>query len=105
MPRPDEDGERRYGVGMSSGEAWSIWDRGRIGMSWLYINDILINADDHIPYEPGRAWLGACSVCAFREIHYRIDACGLGSARPQKIRKDCRVLKFLRFVGSPGRSV
>ena len=102
-PWTDEDGKQRYGVGMSSGEAWSIWDRGRIGMSLLYINDILINADDHISsMSPGELGLVpvpfAPSGQSITELHVR----GLGvCATTEDPEKIAASWKFLRFVGSP----
>jgi multiple sugar transport system permease protein len=102
-PWIDEDGEQRYGVGMSSGEAWSIWDRGRIGMGLLYINDILINADDHISsMSPGELGLVpvpfAPSGQSITELHVR----GLGvCATTEDPEKIAASWKFLRFVGSP----
>ena len=102
-PWTDEDGQQRYGVGMSSGEAWSIWDRGRIGMGLLYINDILINADDHIsnmsPEELGLAPIPfAPSGKSITELHVR----GLGiCATTEDPEKIAAAWKFLRFVGSP----
>ena len=102
-PWTDEDGQQRYGVGMSSGEAWSIWDRGRIGMGLLYINDILINADDHISsMSPGELGLVpvpfAPSGQSITELHVR----GLGvCATTEDPEKIAASWKFLRFVGSP----
>lgn len=102
-PWVDEDGGQRYGVGMSSGEAWSIWDRGRIGMGLLYINDILINADDHISsMSPGELGLVpvpfAPSGKSITELHVR----GLGvCATTEDPEKIAASWKFLRFVGSP----
>ena len=102
-PWIDEDGEQRYGVGVSSGEAWSIWDRGRIGMGLLYINDILINADDHISsMSPGELGLVpvpfAPSGQSITELHVR----GLGiCATTEDPEKIAASWKFLRFVGSP----
>ena len=102
-PWTDEDGQQRYGVGMSSGEAWSIWDRGRIGMGLLYINDILINADDHISnMSPGELGLVpvpfAPSGKSITELHVR----GLGiCATTEDPEKIAASWKFLRFVGSP----
>ena len=102
-PWTDEDGQQRYGVGMSSGEAWSIWDRGRIGMGLLYINDILINADDHISsMSPGELGLVpvpfAPSGQSITELHVR----GLGvCATTEDPEKIAASWKFMRFVGSP----
>jgi ABC-type sugar transport system permease subunit/ABC-type glycerol-3-phosphate transport system substrate-binding protein len=102
-PWVDKDGQQRYGVGMSSGEAWSIWDRGRIGIGLLYINDILINADDHISsMSPGELGLVpvpfAPSGKSITELHVR----GLGvCATTEDPEKIAASWKFLRFVGSP----
>ena len=101
-PWVDSNGNQRYGVGVSD-EAWPIWDRGRIGMALLYMNDILINVDDHIssmsPDELGLVPVPiAPSGKSLTELHVR----GLGicatTEDPQKIAASW---KFLRFVGSP----
>ena len=101
----DEDGEQRYGVSMSSASL-DQWDRGRIGMSLLYINDILINADDHISsMSPGELGLVpvpfAPSGKSITELHVR----GLGvCATTEDPEKIAASWKFLRFVGSRRRA-
>ena len=101
-PWVDAAGKQRYGVGVSD-EAWPIWDRGRIGMALLYINDILINVDDHIssmsPDELGLVPVPtAPSGQSLTELHVR----GLGvCATTEDPAKIDAAWKFLRFVGSP----
>lgn len=101
-PWVDSRGKQRYGVGVSD-EAWPIWDRGRIGMALLYINDILINVDDHIssmsPDELGLVPVPvAPSGKSLTELHVR----GLGiCATTEDPAKIDAAWKFLRFVGSP----
>lgn len=101
-PWVDANGKQRYGVGVSD-EAWPIWDRGRIGMALLYINDILINVDDHIssmsPDELGLVPVPlAPSGQSLTELHIR----GLGiCATTEDPAKIDAAWKFLRFVGSP----
>ncbi|MBL6837990.1 MAG: extracellular solute-binding protein, partial [Puniceicoccaceae bacterium] len=101
-PWIDAEGEQRYGVGVSD-EAWPIWDRGRIGMALLYMNDTLINVDDHVSsMSPGELGMVPVPVSpagkSLTELHVR----GLGicatTEDPQKIDA---AWKFLRFVGSP----
>ena len=101
-PWVDSNGNQRYGVGVSD-EAWPIWDRGRIGMALLYMNDILINVDDHIssmsPDELGLVPVPyAPSGQSITELHVR----GLGiCATTEDPEKIAAAWKFLRFVGSP----
>lgn len=101
-PWVDSNGKQRFGVGVSD-EAWPIWDRGRIGMALLYINDILINVDDHIssmsPDELGLVPVPvAPSGKSITELHVR----GLGiCATTEDPEKIDAAWKFLRFVGGP----
>jgi multiple sugar transport system permease protein len=101
-PWENAEGKKRYGVGVSD-DAWPIWDRGRVGMALLYINDILINLDNHIsnmsPDELGLVPVPrAPSGDSITELHMR----GLGicatTENPEKI---AAAWKFIRFVGSP----
>ena len=101
-PWIDDNGNQRYGVGVSD-EAWPIWDRGRVGMAMLYINDVLINVDDHIS-SMNSDELGlvpvpvAPSGKSLTELHVR----GLGiCATTEDPNKIAAAWKFLRFVGSP----
>ncbi len=95
-------GETRYGVGRSR-DVWYLWDKGRVGMAFLYMNDLLFNMDSHIaglnPEELGlvpvpRSPIGVSTT----ELHMR----GLGicatTKDPEKIKAAWR---FIRFVGSP----
>jgi hypothetical protein len=43
----DEKGKKQYGVGRTEA-AWPLWNDGRIGMVFLYVNDLLINADENL---------------------------------------------------------
>ena len=101
-PWVDARGKQRYGVGVSD-EAWPIWDRGRIGMALLYMNDTLINVDDHVssmsPDELGMVPVPVAPTGkSLTELHVR----GLGicatSEDPERIAASW---KFIRFVGSP----
>jgi ABC-type sugar transport system permease subunit/ABC-type glycerol-3-phosphate transport system substrate-binding protein len=101
-PWTDERGNQRYGVGLSD-EAWPTWDRGRIGMALLYINDILINLDDRIssmsPEELGLVPIPvAPSGKSVTELHVR--GLGICATTEDPDRMDA-AWKFLRFVGSP----
>lgn len=102
-PWKDPDsGQVRYGVGPTQ-DAWYLWDKGRIGMAMLYVNDMLINIDSHIaglnPDEVGLVPVPASPAgTSITELHVR----GLGicstSTDPGKI---AAAWKFIRFVGSP----
>jgi len=95
-------GKTRYGVGRSR-DSWHLWDKGQIGMAFLYMNDLLLNMDSHVaglnPEEVGlvpvpRSPLGK----SITELHMR----GLGicttTTDPEQIMAAWR---FIRFVGSP----
>jgi len=95
-------GTTRYGVGRSR-DSWHLWDKGQIGMAFLYMNDLLMNMDSHIaglnPEEVGlvpipRSPRGK----SITELHMR----GLGicatTTDPAQIKAAWR---FIRFVGSP----
>jgi len=95
-------GKTHYGVGRSR-ESWHLWDKGQIGMAFLYMNDLLLNMDSHVaglnPEEVGlvpvpRSPRGK----SITELHMR----GLGicatTTDPEQIRAAWR---FIRFVGSP----
>ena len=101
-PWKDSSGEQRYGVGRSR-EAWHLWDKGRVGMALLYMNDVLMNMDEHIsamnPEEVGLVPVPKSPIGkSITELHVR----GLGicatTEDPDLIRA---TWAFIRFVGSP----
>ena len=101
-PWKDSSGELRYGVGRSR-EAWHLWDKGRVGMALLYMNDVLMNMDEHIsamnPEEVGLVPVPKSPIGkSITELHVR----GLGicatTEDPDLIRA---TWAFIRFVGSP----
>jgi ABC-type sugar transport system permease subunit/ABC-type glycerol-3-phosphate transport system substrate-binding protein len=101
-PWQSPSGDTLHGVGPLR-DAWHLWDRGRVGMVLLYMNDILINIDSHIagmnPSEVGLAPVPRSPINkSTTELHVR----GLGitatTKDPEKIRAAWR---FIRFVGSP----
>ena len=101
-PWKDSSGEQRYGIGRSR-EAWHLWDKGRVGMALLYMNDVLMNMDEHIsamnPEEVGLVPVPKSPIGkSITELHVR----GLGicatTEDPDLIRA---TWAFIRFVGSP----
>ena len=101
-PWKDSKGNTQYGVGRSR-EAWHLWDKGRVGMALLYINDILLNMDPLLaglnPEELGLIPIPTSPQGkSITELHMR----GLGicatTTDPEKIKAAWR---FIRFVGSP----
>jgi multiple sugar transport system permease protein len=101
-PWMDPDGNQRYGVGRSR-EAWHLWDKGRVGMVLLYINDVLINIDPLLsglnPEEVGLVPVPKSPRgTSVTELHMR----GLGicatTTDPDRI---LAAWRFIRFVGSP----
>jgi len=95
-------GKARYGVGRSR-DSWHLWDKGRIGMVFLYMNDLLLNMDSHIaglnPEEVGLVPIPRSPRgTSITELHMR----GLGicatTTDPEQIKAAWR---FIRFVGSP----
>ncbi len=101
-PWKDSSGEQRFGVGRSR-EAWHLWDKGRVGMALLYMNDVLMNMDEHIsamnPEEVGLIPVPKSPIGkSITELHVR----GLGicatTEDPDLIRA---TWAFIRFVGSP----
>ena len=101
-PWRDSAGKQRHGVGRSH-DAWHLWDKGRVGMALLYMNDILMNMDEHIsgmnPEEVGLVPVPESPIGkSITELHVR----GLGicatTEDPAKIRA---AWEFIRFVGSP----
>ncbi len=95
-------GKIRYGVGRSR-DSWHLWDKGRIGMAFLYMNDLLLNMDSHIaglnPEEVGLIPVPKSPIGkSITELHMR----GLGicatTTDPEQIKAAWR---FIRFVGSP----
>jgi ABC-type sugar transport system permease subunit/ABC-type glycerol-3-phosphate transport system substrate-binding protein len=101
-PWKDATGKQRYGIGHTA-NPWQQWTRGRLGMTFLYINDTLINIDDLISSSTANE-VGLVPVpqsyagTSTTELHVR----GLGitttTTDPEIIRAAWR---FVRFVGSP----
>jgi len=99
-PWKDPNGKTQYGAGRTR-DAWHLWDKGRVGMVLLYINDTLINIDSHLselnPDEVGIVPVPASPSGSTTELHMR----GLGicatTQDPARIRAAWR---FIRFVGS-----
>ena len=100
-PWVGKGGKKRYGVGVSN-DGWSIWEKGRIGMALLYINDTLINQDSLIssmnPEELGIVPIPKSPLGhSITELHVR----GLGiCATTEDPKKRAAAFQFLRFVGS-----
>lgn len=98
----DANGEVRYGVGCSR-DAWNIWDKGRVGMALLYMNDVLMNIDDHIsamnPESVGLLPVPKSPTGqSVTELHVRGLGISATTEDPEKIRA---AWQFIRFVGSP----
>lgn len=99
--RDPRSGKLRYGVGRTR-DAWYLWDKGRVGMVLLYMNDMLMNLDSHIsglnPSEVGLVPVPAApSGKSITELHMR----GLGiCATTKDAAKIQAAWKFIRFVGS-----
>ena len=98
----DANGVVRYGVGCSR-DAWNIWDKGRVGMALLYMNDVLMNIDDHIsamnPESVGLLPVPKSPTGqSVTELHVRGLGISATTEDPEKIRA---AWQFIRFVGSP----
>ena len=97
----NNEGEEFFGVGRTEA-AWPLWNKGRIGMVFLYINDLLINADTNLsalnPEELGIVPIPkAPSGKQTTELHVR----GLGICATTPKEKVLATWRFIRFVGSP----
>ena len=101
-PWKDSKGEQRFGVGRSR-EAWHLWDKGRVGMAMLYMNDVLMNMDEHLssmnPKEVGLVPVPKSPIGkSITELHVR----GLGiCATTEDLDLIRATWAFIRFVGSP----
>ena len=97
----DNRGKQHYGVGRTEA-AWPLWKDGRVGMVFLYINNILINADETLE-SMNNDELGlvpipkAPSGKQTTELHVR----GLGICATSSPEKRLAAWRFIRFIGSP----
>ncbi len=101
-PWQDGSGRTHFGAGRTR-DAWHLWDKGRVGMVLLYINDMLINLDSHLSSlnveEVGIVPIPeAPNGQSVTELHMR----GLGICATTRDPETIRAAwKFTRFVGSP----
>jgi ABC-type sugar transport system permease subunit/ABC-type glycerol-3-phosphate transport system substrate-binding protein len=95
-------GKINHGAGRTR-DAWHLWDKGRVGMVLLYMNDLMMSADSHLsglnPDELGLVPIPRSPVgTSTTELHLR----GLGicatTTEPEMIRA---AWQFIRFISGP----
>jgi multiple sugar transport system permease protein len=96
-------GKTMYGAGGTTDNIWWLWDKGQVGMAFLYINQTLINYDSHIsglnPEEVGIVPIPKSPKgLSITELQTRGMGICVTTQDPEKMDA---AWKFIRFVGSP----